>query len=1711
MGVAPSREHIKATAPILSYPVRCADGKANHDALPVDGDGLMELVLIPITSENFPDPGCALFQHLFQARQRQSMKYGYASVDSGVLFDGGVRDWTPSDSSGKVSKDTSERVSTSTASIPSSTSKTDKSGSSSGSWIAMNSPSTTPIAAKKHKPLGAPKKPSERKPEPSPGIPLGDDANGKDRRERRACDIVPIPRFPFADISTHYRDPATGGFIVEGVKYTIAGRDVAASSLFCTPESFFDLLVRKVGDRRLYNSNRDLSLAYNSISQSDYTTSTSRVVGLRPTKDRGTCGRVDKKRARRVSQDRVVCHIGGVDDTHDVLPIPCAIALRRRRTVAATSDAKSTPEKTIAEDYANTTIAVGKAHLEGVPDDAAAVSNGDTQIPAIPDSIVTVLTGSAEALPPSTHSGSVTSICSNGAEKSADPSHAAAREVADLPIWVPFPQDGPRESGATAPDPPYEVRVVGLVGLVDLYLLRCGELPAVSHMAEVSKSRSTEGLVECAQSATSTKTTSSSVPKTLVMTGFMDVDVGDAFLPHAFCAACRWFVSSLNDTGAIFSTGNETSHVLRNLGYQVLLSIHLDRVPMLQLCRQLRALYDLSSYTGSRHARGAIDPPKAQKKRKIATPMAETELGTGTFTPVSLSTVKWYMSELRYKLSKTEEAKKKPKRRTGELDADAAPGRNTSHKNASGLGVPGATKAKTTRKLNDPSRVSVNCPKQVSSSSSSEVVDGEVDVRSFFYGGYVICLYRDDAFTRCVNLCVGMGADTDAILSILTVPVPLRFEYNGELHCRKHRSVEKRSPALIGAPIDTAAVECKFSPIAPGDVTSVLDTNSLPGDAIESSTSVDGDSSLIHIGRAMDQSGRVSGDSSVLSHKCSLLPRVPKSLFDIYSVSAECSGYPLSYFVNSDVQPPTNSGAQRSDSSQISGGGAATICTESSSSNSSNRGRSELSASNSKLPSQAQLENVSAEGLLSSMPCKCHISGGGNVEASSNSLSLHTSLSAACEDVFVRHGDLIAFDGKSKRWVVDRSIRAEDVALSWIRRVILKARVAQESEQHWLRDAEGTVVRVNRYRIWRMVLDTHVFHIGVGGKSPPGSSVVLFKQQPSKRNTLSRCEADGHGPQKCASKSKIGGVSKLPFGGPERESGVQGGRGTPGNASPHRYTPSVGQLPTSSARSFLAQTRPMHQEGTLFQPVEHHHRGRVVHQRPWRGSVRSSHLLANTVPTSVGSTVPKTMYATDVGQNNPPYGVVPSHIPMFVPPRVGTAEPTMMPHTSLHPILSAPVVADDVQRSGLPILVGQRPFSPSRQHQFHQYHQQPVSAPPFIHGNDGLSEQPRPLRAMPGSTSSSTHSHSTGPSLHLSDSSRARSGGAHSQNLLLPSNFNDSHGESRFSTVFGRNSSSGIHSITPANAELGRSHTSQLSTPTAYARQFSNATPGTVLTAERAWPLLAFSATDSTSSITTTSVVQVRPSPVMRREDWVAHGKPTFVGFPGLMDEDHPSSSSSSFPGPHQHSSQTNLSQPSLSWLGDSKDSLPTGPCLYSIQEMAGERQPLIAGESSSSASGSPSNMPSSEDANQRSGVALHDPAAPTYLARASIPTVASQPPALHMGTNASIPSLTYVVARHRDPRARHPPTLSPLQEGRIAIQGSPQPLPSSLAGSLTPSSTGPSLVPADALPPARGVVADRFRWDPYSSDVAHGGKAAVVAPATKGPEPGPRPRRSKP
>ncbi|RNF23498.1 uncharacterized protein Tco025E_02790 [Trypanosoma conorhini] len=123
-------------------------------------------------------------------------------------------------------------------------------------------------------------------------------------------------------------------------------------------------------------------------------------------------------------------------------------------------------------------------------------------------------------------------------------------------------------------------------------------------------------------------------------------------------------------------------------------------------------------------------------------------------------------------------------------------------------------------------------------------------------------------------------------------------------------------------------------------------------------------------------------------------------------------------------------------------------------------------------------------------------------------------------DAAVAFGDLIRCDPVAGLWCVDSALRAEDVALSWMRRVTGKAREAKDLDARWLHypapakpdaagsggaawenapDAGGGFVRLGRFRPWQIKQDgyTHFHCIAVRGSGAgDAASAALPGRQP---------------------------------------------------------------------------------------------------------------------------------------------------------------------------------------------------------------------------------------------------------------------------------------------------------------------------------------------------------------------------------------------------------------------------------------------------------------------------------------------------------------------------------------------------------------------------------------------------------------------------------------
>ncbi|KAH9601004.1 hypothetical protein LSM04_006461 [Trypanosoma melophagium] len=115
-------------------------------------------------------------------------------------------------------------------------------------------------------------------------------------------------------------------------------------------------------------------------------------------------------------------------------------------------------------------------------------------------------------------------------------------------------------------------------------------------------------------------------------------------------------------------------------------------------------------------------------------------------------------------------------------------------------------------------------------------------------------------------------------------------------------------------------------------------------------------------------------------------------------------------------------------------------------------------------------------------------------------------------NVSVAFGDLIRCDIVNGCWYVDRQLHAEDVALSWMRRVAGKARESRDSDEHWLRfpqqeckikeegsesndtssNMKGIIVRLGRFRPWHVQHDGYsYFHcITVRGTGAPPANAA---------------------------------------------------------------------------------------------------------------------------------------------------------------------------------------------------------------------------------------------------------------------------------------------------------------------------------------------------------------------------------------------------------------------------------------------------------------------------------------------------------------------------------------------------------------------------------------------------------------------------------------------
>ncbi|KEG06845.1 hypothetical protein DQ04_11951000 [Trypanosoma grayi] len=118
-------------------------------------------------------------------------------------------------------------------------------------------------------------------------------------------------------------------------------------------------------------------------------------------------------------------------------------------------------------------------------------------------------------------------------------------------------------------------------------------------------------------------------------------------------------------------------------------------------------------------------------------------------------------------------------------------------------------------------------------------------------------------------------------------------------------------------------------------------------------------------------------------------------------------------------------------------------------------------------------------------------------------------------NIHVAFGDLIRCDPVNRCWQVDRSLRAEDVALSWMRRIAGKAREAKDMDIRWLRfpqpnctlaknvnegenmvqsEAKAPIVCTTRFRPWHIEHDGYsYFHSiamrGSGGGGAPAEPV----------------------------------------------------------------------------------------------------------------------------------------------------------------------------------------------------------------------------------------------------------------------------------------------------------------------------------------------------------------------------------------------------------------------------------------------------------------------------------------------------------------------------------------------------------------------------------------------------------------------------------------------
>ncbi|ORC86703.1 uncharacterized protein TM35_000261550 [Trypanosoma theileri] len=111
-------------------------------------------------------------------------------------------------------------------------------------------------------------------------------------------------------------------------------------------------------------------------------------------------------------------------------------------------------------------------------------------------------------------------------------------------------------------------------------------------------------------------------------------------------------------------------------------------------------------------------------------------------------------------------------------------------------------------------------------------------------------------------------------------------------------------------------------------------------------------------------------------------------------------------------------------------------------------------------------------------------------------------------NISVSFGDLIRCDLVNGCWYIDRQLHAEDVALSWMRRVAGKARESRDLDEHWLRfpqqegeimdegneknsetssNIKGVMVRLGRFRPWHVQHDGYsYFHcITLRGTGPP--------------------------------------------------------------------------------------------------------------------------------------------------------------------------------------------------------------------------------------------------------------------------------------------------------------------------------------------------------------------------------------------------------------------------------------------------------------------------------------------------------------------------------------------------------------------------------------------------------------------------------------------------